>query len=118
MIPWTEEMFGQRILGQRLMVRFLDAQNGKVSQNFGPYPFVQLTYELLRVGPNGDDLARFTDGCWYLLERVEDGIVEYQVDGEPWTDIVISCGRASAAPADERILPLILDEETPAWELA
>jgi hypothetical protein len=32
----------------------------------GPFEFVQLTYEGLRVGPNGEHIAFLKDGLWHL----------------------------------------------------
>ncbi len=47
-------------------------------RSFGPYPFVQLTYEGLRVGPDGDDLAFYDGGYWRLVS-----------DDTRWSDVVI-----------------------------
>lgn len=45
----------------------------------GPYPdFVQLTYEGLRVGPEGEHIANYADGYWYV-----------EADDSPWSDVVI-----------------------------
>ena len=44
---------------QNVMVRFETGQEERISQEYGPFPFVQLTYNWLRVGPDGADLAVF-----------------------------------------------------------
>jgi hypothetical protein len=51
---------------QNVMVRFETGQEDRISQEYGPFPFVQLTYNWLRVGPDGDDLAffDFEEGDW------------------------------------------------------
>lgn len=51
---------------RKVMVRFEDGQHDAVSKEYGPYPFVQLTYESLRVGPDGDWLAVYQLGKWHL----------------------------------------------------
>lgn len=52
-----------------------------MSKDFGPFPFVQLTYEILRVGPEGDDFAWFDpeEGAWFCKETGD----------EWWSDVVI-----------------------------
>jgi hypothetical protein len=62
-----------------LFVQFETGQENRLSERFGPYPFVQLTYTDLRVGEDGSDtLAKFEDGWWYTA------------DGERWSDVVIA----------------------------
>lgn len=58
-------------------VRFEMGQEDRVGEDLGPFPFVQLTYEALRVGPEGDDLAFYDGHVWKLK------------DGTVWTDVVI-----------------------------
>lgn len=36
------------------------------SLELGPFDFVQLTYEGIRVGPDGDHIGFFKDGLWAL----------------------------------------------------
>jgi hypothetical protein len=60
-------------------VRFEDPRTGRAKE-FGPFPFVQLTYSVLRVGPDGDELAGFVRGEWELAS------------GETYSDVVISSG--------------------------
>jgi hypothetical protein len=61
-------------------LRFEFGQEDHISPVYGPFPFVQLTYELLRVGPDGEELAYFEDAnnCW----RVRDS-------AEVYTDVII-----------------------------
>jgi hypothetical protein len=61
-------------------VRFENVHTDQIKM-MGPYPFVQLTYALLRVGPMGDDLACFDqyNGTWCLME-----------DCTEWTDVIIA----------------------------
>lgn len=67
----------------RITVRFEDAISSEVSREYGPYPFIQLTHELLRYGPDGEDIA-FLDG--QQMWRPLDG-------GKAYSDVVI--GEAS-----------------------
>ena len=56
----------------------LQADNPDICK--GPYPFVQVTYEYLRHGEDGNDLAWLIDGYWV-------------VEGEPdkvYSDFVVS----------------------------
>ena len=61
-------------------VRFIDHRSERESAPFGPYPAVQLTYSLLRVGQDCDvDLAQLQDDEWQLLGSEE----------TPYSDIVL-----------------------------
>lgn len=60
-------------------VRFERCQQDRVSKEMGPFPFVQLTYDLLRVGPEGEEIASFTSGFWTRVGYAE----------EPWSDVII-----------------------------
>lgn len=56
-------------------------EDAEHDRKLGPFDeFVQLTYEGLRVGPDGDHIAYFdyTRGAWFI-ER----------DDSPWSDVVI-----------------------------
>lgn len=62
-----------------VMIRFEYGQEDRLSEDFGPFPFAQLTYESVRVGEDGDEwLAQYADGLWHC-ER----------DGKTYSDIVI-----------------------------
>lgn len=62
-----------------ITIRFADAQSEEVSTEYGPYPFVQFTHEILRIGPDGDDLAYLIDGDWRICD-----------DEQTWTDVIVS----------------------------
>jgi hypothetical protein len=63
---------------QQTFIRFEHGQDDRMSEVFGPFEFVQLTYGSLRVGPDGDIFfATHANGLW---------ITE---DGEAWSDVVI-----------------------------
>lgn len=32
----------------------------------GPFDYVELTYEMLRVGPEGEEIGGFMNGLWWL----------------------------------------------------
>ena len=50
-------------------VRFERGRDGVIGPTYGPYPFVQLTYTILRAGPNGGDIAVMqADGDWILSD--------------------------------------------------
>lgn len=53
---------------------------------FGPFPFVQLTYELLRYGPDGNDLAVLDDGGWVLTGDDISGVHA----GKRFSDVTLS----------------------------
>ena len=60
-------------------IQFVFGQENRESETFGPYDFVQLTYDALRVGPDGDrELATFRDGIWTTD------------DNRIWSDVIIS----------------------------
>ena len=61
-----------------IYVRFEDARTDIISDTFGPYPFMQLTYEALRVGPEGEPIA-------YMLPTGE-----WAFQGLRYSDVVIS----------------------------
>jgi hypothetical protein len=68
-------------------VRFEKGREGKVGPTFGPYPFVQLTYHTLRVGPEGEDLAYMgKDDDWYLTDE-HTPVADRPSEG--WSDIII-----------------------------
>ena len=52
---------------RNVFVKFASLALAEEGLVFGPYPFVQLTYEALQIGPDGEDLAYLGDeGCWTL----------------------------------------------------
>jgi hypothetical protein len=55
------------------MIRFECGQEDRISDEFGPFDFVQLTYNTLRVSPNGDELAHYADtpNEWRLWEHAD-----------------------------------------------
>ena len=60
-------------------IQFVFGQENRESETFGPYDFVQLTYDALRDGPDGDrELATFRDGIWTTD------------DNRIWSDVIIS----------------------------
>lgn len=63
-----------------LFVRFEYGQESRVSRDYGPFPFVQLTSNALRVGPDGDILGSFIaeDDLWYAGK-----------DDTFWSDVII-----------------------------
>lgn len=50
-------------------VRFECGRDGIVGPRFGPYDFVQITYNVIRASLNGEEteLAEYDDGDWMLL---------------------------------------------------
>jgi hypothetical protein len=69
-------------------VRFENGQEGRVSRTFGPYPFVQLTYEHLKVEVPGDikHLAYFDNDYWWLSDG-DSG--EYPDEYGGFSDVII-----------------------------
>ena len=67
-----------------LTVRFEDRFEGtktdRASLEYGPYPFVQLTYDALCVGPDGEALAIYNGDSWRVLGS----------DEPAYSDVVIS----------------------------
>lgn len=63
---------------RNIKIRFEFGQEDRESDEMGPFPFAQLTYDDIRVGEDGDRfIATFTDGFW---------VTE---DGQKWSDVVI-----------------------------
>ena len=61
-----------------VFIRFECGQEGRMSEVFGPYEFVQATYASIRVGPDGDRfIAHFEEG-WWVTE-----------DGQRWSDFIV-----------------------------
>lgn len=71
-----------------MYVRFECGQEDRVSHEYGPFPFVQATFEMLRVGPNGDALAHYDaeSGVWVL----DGDLLVYARDAvQKWSDVII-----------------------------
>ena len=49
----------------------------------GPFEWVQLTHEYLRISPDGEFLATLEDGDWHIEND------DYACDRRDWTDAVI-----------------------------
>ncbi len=47
-----------------VMVRFECGQEDRQREPMGPYEWVQMTYELLRVSPDGEEIGWFEDDVW------------------------------------------------------
>ena len=63
------------------MIRFECGQEERMSEDFGPFDYIQITYEDIRVedqsAPGGDRiLAQVVDGWWI------------DPNGERWSDVV------------------------------
>jgi len=65
-----------------IKVRFESPSRDEIGPTCGPFDWVQVTYELLRIAPDGDPFAVFTGKGWYLLGT------EYAP--VPWSDMIIS----------------------------
>ncbi len=61
-----------------MYVHFIDMAGGYERDTVGPFEYTQLTYDELRVSPDGDVIARYHDGYWYPT-----------YGGVTYTDIVI-----------------------------
>ncbi len=66
-----------------IRVRF-ESSERQESLEFGPFPFAQLTYDVLRIGDDGDTIAeRDEDGYWC-------GPFGFKDHGEQqWSDVII-----------------------------
>jgi hypothetical protein len=62
-------------------IRIENVHTDQIRQ-LGTFDFVQLTYNYLRVGPDGDEIMTFDGdlGVWYSLSG----------DDTEWTDIIIA----------------------------
>lgn len=69
---------GEDGVSAMMYVRFENARTDTISDTLGPYPFVQLTYEALRVAPEGEPTA-------YMLPTGE-----WTFQGLHYSDVVIS----------------------------
>jgi hypothetical protein len=73
-------------------IRFERGRDGVIGPTFGPFDFVQLTYDELRVGRDGEPFALFdqTKGDWFI--RYYEGTAKAwgaDTRKEPWSDIII-----------------------------
>lgn len=50
-----------------VFIRFELPREDAIGPTLGPYPYVQLTYEMLTVGPDGEELAHYDGSEWWLL---------------------------------------------------
>lgn len=71
-----------------ILVQFERGQEDKWSQEFGPFEFVQLTYEGLRISPNGDWLANYIDGFWKLTDVTIKTVTLDELT-QDWSDVII-----------------------------
>jgi hypothetical protein len=67
-----------------LYLTFSRGRDDKEGPILGPFDWVQLTYDEIRVSPNGDPVALFDEGDWHLYGDTNSGL-----DREPWSDVVI-----------------------------
>jgi hypothetical protein len=77
-----------------VLVRFERGRDDQTGPVLGPFEWVQLTYNALRVAPNGEQLASYdpVQHDWFIEAnpRVPHTML-LTVDelGEPWSDIII-----------------------------
>lgn len=50
-----------------IQVRFEDSRHNE-TEIFGPFEWVQLTYESLRIAPDGEEIAHY-DGVWFVVKK-------------------------------------------------
>lgn len=83
------------------MVRFESSKDDASSKAYGPFPFVQLTYTELRVGPDGDVFASIDDEehLWHIETSGENLAAIPHEDRRPWSDVVIY--EAESYPVEE-----------------
>lgn len=68
-----------------VVVKFECGMEDRESEGFGPYDWVQLTYNSLRVSnPEDKELALFDDGYWILTDLAGKHAGQY------FSDVVIS----------------------------
>jgi hypothetical protein len=53
-------------------IRFENGQKDLISETYGPFEFLQATYDSLRISPDGDFMAEFVDGFWRLDPQYND----------------------------------------------
>lgn len=59
----------------------------------GPFEYVELAYDLLRVSPEGDGIGYFSKGGWWLRD-----------DGHPFSELSVWADDGEAS-ADEEAVP-------------
>jgi len=82
----------------QLIISFSRPRDDAEGPTLGPFPWMQVTYTELRVGPDGDPIAMLgEDGDWHLgCVQIpipgSEGWVEVSPDlaAEPWSDFTIS----------------------------
>ena len=73
-------------------VHFSRPRDEAEGPTLGPFPWVQITYTELRVGPDGETLAMLDAGDWHLAVRSGGSAwkeIGPDLAAEPWSDIVI-----------------------------
>ena len=56
-----------------IFVRFERGRDDIIGPTYGPYPYVQVTYSVLRAGDDDNELAfRREDGDWQLIDTERD----------------------------------------------
>jgi hypothetical protein len=70
-------------------LRFECGREDRIGRLHGPFEFVQLTYNSLRVGPDGHFFASYHEGDWGFDDEAPRHGVKPEEMGEKWSDIVI-----------------------------
>lgn len=82
-----------------IYVHFSRPRHEVEGPTFGPFDFVQQTYEGLRYGPDGANLAFIHDGEWFIGETREPipdskwANIGARSNGEPFSDFTIYAGQ-------------------------
>jgi len=69
-------------------IQFEYGQEDRISEEFGPFPFIQLTYDMVRTGEDGDDhIATMdpTDQTW-VCHRDDNRYSDFVVFSKDETD--------------------------------
>lgn len=69
----------------KVFIRFEYGQEDRVGEDLGPFEYIQMTYDTLTAGPDGErEIADLRDGLW---------VTE---DGRTWSDFVVHGGGSDA----------------------
>lgn len=72
-----------------MYIRFECGTEGRASIEYGPFPFVQMTYQYLRVGPEGEHFAEFDPENDEWVPYAENPAAQEVTKVGEWTQTVL-----------------------------
>ncbi len=73
-------------MSDKVFIRFECGSEDRIGRELGPYPWIQVTYDAIRVGEDGDTYLAHIDGDGRWVTA----------DGQWWSDFVIGPWKEAA----------------------